>query len=123
MTRMKALSVKQPWANLIASGEKTIETRIWATGYRGEILIASTKRPNIDPAGYGIAIATLADCRPMTHQDEAAAHCILYPQAFAWVLRDIRRIAPFPVRGALGLFDVDVPDSPAPPACNVNLFE
>lgn len=123
MTRMKALSVKQPWANLIASGRKTIETRTWATEYRGEILIASTKHPDIDPAGYAIAIVTLADCRPMTRHDEAAAHCPLYPQAVAWVLQDIRRITPFPVRGALGLFDVDIPNAPISPPFHRSLFE
>ena len=32
---MKALSVKQPWANKIASGEKSIETRYWKTDYPG----------------------------------------------------------------------------------------
>jgi len=36
---MKALSVKQPWANKIASGEKTIEVRTWYTHYRGPLLI------------------------------------------------------------------------------------
>lgn len=47
---MKALSVKQPWANMIASGEKTIETRTWMTGYRGQVLIVSSKQPRIEPA-------------------------------------------------------------------------
>lgn len=40
---MKALNVKQPWAWLIASGKKTIETRTWSTKYRGPILIVSSK--------------------------------------------------------------------------------
>jgi len=31
---MKTLTVRQPWANLIASGRKTIETRTWSTNYR-----------------------------------------------------------------------------------------
>jgi hypothetical protein len=43
---MKALSVKQPWADLIASGQKTIETRNWYTPYRGNILICSSKEPD-----------------------------------------------------------------------------
>ena len=34
---MKALSVHQPFAGLIASGEKTIETRRWPTSYRGDL--------------------------------------------------------------------------------------
>lgn len=36
---MKALTIKQPWATLIALGEKRIETRSWKTSYRGPILI------------------------------------------------------------------------------------
>lgn len=43
---MRALSLWQPWASLIALGEKKIETRDWATKYRGPLLIhaAATKR-------------------------------------------------------------------------------
>src|SRR5262249_60256705 len=34
-----ALSLKQPWAALLAAGRKTIEVRNWTTSYRGEVLI------------------------------------------------------------------------------------
>lgn len=40
---MKALSLTQPWATLVADGHKTIETRSWATGYRGLVAIHATK--------------------------------------------------------------------------------
>lgn len=36
---MKALSVKHPWADLIALGVKDIENRTWKTSYRGRIYI------------------------------------------------------------------------------------
>ncbi len=36
---MKALTIIQPWATLLASGKKRCETRSWKTNYRGEILI------------------------------------------------------------------------------------
>ncbi len=108
---MKALSVKQPWANLIASGKKTIETRVWATDYRGHLLIVSSKKPKIEPAGHAIAVVELVDCRPMTMEDQDAACCPIYPGAFSWILRNIRRVKPFPVRGQLGLYDVDVSES------------
>lgn len=104
---MKALSIKQPWANMIASGEKTIETRKWSTDYRGPILIVSSRTPHIEPAGYALAVAKLIDCRPMVRDDEEEACCELYPGAFAWVLTSVRRIEPFPVRGTLGLYEVD----------------
>jgi hypothetical protein len=40
---MKALSLWQPWAQLLVSGQKAIETRSWATGYRGLVLIHAAK--------------------------------------------------------------------------------
>jgi len=103
---MKALSVKQPWANMIASGEKTIETRKWYTDYRGPLLIVSSKAPRIEPAGYAIAVAKLVDCRLMTKKDEEEACCQWYPGAYAWVLINIKKIKQFPVRGQLGIYDV-----------------
>lgn len=106
---MKALSVRQPWANLIASGEKTIETRTWATPHRGELLIVSSRKPAIAPAGCAVAVATLVECRPMTARDQIAACCDIYPDAVAWVLKDIRPVKPFPVKGSLGLFEVEPP--------------
>lgn len=103
---MKALSIRQPWANMIASREKTIETRKWATTYRGDILIVSSLVPAIAPAGSALAIARLVDCRPMTRHDERAACCTVYDNAYAWILEDIRAVTPFRVKGQLGLFDV-----------------
>lgn len=106
---MKAISIQQPWANMIASGEKTIETRTWSTEYRGEIVIVSSKKPDIPPAGFALAVATLVECRPMSVLDEPAAQCRKTPKAVAWVLDNIRRIKkPFPVQGELGVFDLDV---------------
>ena len=40
---MKALSLWQPWASLIATGAKTWETRSWPTAYRGPLLICASK--------------------------------------------------------------------------------
>ena len=49
---MKAISIKQPWASLIAHGIKDIENRTWATKYRGKVLIHASgtwfKYPNSD---------------------------------------------------------------------------
>jgi len=36
---LKAISIKQPWAYLLASGIKDIENRSWKTNYRGTVLI------------------------------------------------------------------------------------
>jgi len=43
---MKAITLWQPWASLIACGAKKYETRSWYTNYRGKIAIhASKKKP------------------------------------------------------------------------------
>ena len=90
---MKALTLWQPWASLVALCVKTTETRSWATKYRGEIGIhAALKLPPVHELGdwaitYGrltgwfmespdgefhdlhfgavVATATLVDCVPM----------------------------------------------------------
>lgn len=41
---MKALTLWEPWASLLAHGHKGIETRCWSTKYRGPIAIHSAKR-------------------------------------------------------------------------------
>lgn len=81
---MKAITIKQPWATLIALGEKRFETRGWQTKYRGELAIHAGKQVDRDaclepeikaalvrngilsismlPTGSVIATATLKDC-------------------------------------------------------------
>lgn len=41
---MKALSLWQPWALLIAIGAKRFETRSWDTPYRGPLVICASKK-------------------------------------------------------------------------------
>ena len=40
---MKALSVRQPWAWLIAHGYKDVENRSWSTKFRGRVYIHAGK--------------------------------------------------------------------------------
>lgn len=40
---MKTLTIRQPWATLIALGQKKIETRSWKSKYRGSLLIHAGK--------------------------------------------------------------------------------
>jgi hypothetical protein len=118
---MKALSLKQPWANLVAEGFKTIETRKWNTKYRGDLLICSSKafdawnsrltiEYGISDAPYGMALCVvdLYDCKPMTEEDIEKACCSVYPKAHSFFLRNIRPIRPFPVKGQLNIFNLDV---------------
>lgn len=41
---MKAITIHQPWASLIAIGAKRFETRSWRTHYRGPIAIHAAKK-------------------------------------------------------------------------------
>jgi hypothetical protein len=41
---MKALTLIEPWATLVAIGAKRIETRSWPTDYRGPIAIHASKK-------------------------------------------------------------------------------
>ena len=71
---MKAITIKQPFATLIAEGLKEYEFRTWKTKYRGEILIHAGKSVdkkamerykhlNLEyPLGKIIAKATITDC-------------------------------------------------------------
>ena len=57
---MKCLSLKQPYAELVVSGKKTIELRKWNTKFRGEFLVHASKkiskeaahRNNLDSARF-----------------------------------------------------------------------
>lgn len=53
---MKALTLHQPWASLIAVGAKRIETRSWSTEYRGRLIVhaAARKPPSEKIGGWGV---------------------------------------------------------------------
>ena len=42
---MKAITIKQPWASLIATGLKDIVNRSWKTNYRGRVLVHAAASP------------------------------------------------------------------------------
>lgn len=112
---MKGLSIKQPWANLIVAGFKTIETRKWKTQYRGEVLICSTLQPDfippkgmsIKPLGYAIGLVELYKVMKMTEAHEDGAMCDYYEGAYSWFFKRVRKIKPIPIRGRLNLFSID----------------
>jgi hypothetical protein len=107
---MRAISIHNPWATLIATGKKTLEIRSWKTSYRGDLLIVSTQRKYADyPRGVALCIVRLADVREFVPADAGAAHIVFLPECFAWVLDDVRPIAPFPVKGQQGFYNVIYP--------------
>lgn len=105
---MKCLSVRQPWASLIAAGRKTIEVRTWSTRYRGPLLICASQSPRLDglPSGVAMCLVNLVDVRPIQPADSTATCTAVDPdRQFAWVLERPRALEFLtPVSGKLGLF-------------------
>lgn len=128
--RIKAISIWEPWASLMALGAKKIETRSWGTRYRGPLLICAALRTyNLDGTiamkraeregffigrfeyGKAVAIVDLIRCDVIAPFERDSLEYYLgdfTPGRFAWTTSNLRRIIPFPVRGAQGLFEVDV---------------
>jgi len=105
----KAISLKQPYANLVCSGKKTIETRKWTTKYRGDLVICSSASPKIEPYGHALCIVELYDIKKMTKEHEKKACVKVYPRANAWFLRNLRKFdKPIPVKGSLGIFEINI---------------
>ena len=69
---MKALTIWQPWASLIAAGLKRYETRSWATDYRGLLAIHAAKRPlnpdEIRSICYGLNSFDLEEVAKVEHE-------------------------------------------------------
>lgn len=59
---MKVLTLTQPWATLVAIGAKQIETRSWATSYRGPLAIHAAK--GLGPVGGMRGLIDLCEREP-----------------------------------------------------------
>jgi hypothetical protein len=107
-----ALGVRQPWAELIARGIKTVEVRSSGTRVRGPIYVYASRRASEFPDAavaarrHGLEIANLprgvivgsveiVESRPAT-PDDAEAACVgaeLLDGRFAWRLASAARFA------------------------------
>lgn len=125
----KALTVKQPYADLLTrvvfrdeSGEyhaeKTIEVRTRNISYRGDLLICSSAKPNNLPgrmAGVTCGFVELYDTKPVEQftADDWAATCIPEKdrprKGYGWLMRNPRRVVEMPIKGQLGLYNIIVP--------------
>jgi len=125
---MKCLSVKQPYANLIADSLKTIELRGWNTNYRGKLLIHASsvpdpdgvKRFNIDVSklvtGAIVGEVLIYDVKEYHNVSELmedkdrhlAGQAYIDKAKFGFLLREARKITPIPMKGSLGIFEVDI---------------
>jgi len=107
---MKALSVKQPYASLIALGQKPIEFRSWYTHYRGRLLICASKEPYPDcdvdlPCGVTVCVVELVDVRAFKRRDANSTRRLRrMPKLQSWILESPQLVNQIPITGQRGLF-------------------
>lgn len=114
--RFKALGVKQPFANDLISGAKSVEIRNHRTKYRGEVLICSYKFPKM--AGYEsgstLGFAELYDIKRVGDFTDEDWEQTRVPKeqrktikrGFGWFFKNPRSVVEFPINCKLGLFDL-----------------
>ena len=128
---MKALTLTQPWATLVALGHKAVETRSWRTSYRGPIAIHAAKGfpayartfaeeeraigrlPLRIPRGAIVCTIDLVNCRPTEdvalHLSGLERHLGDYtPGRWAWLFdpASLRTLNdPLAARGAQRLWE------------------
>lgn len=123
---MRVLTLREPWASLIAARIKTVETRSWKTNYRGELYIhtglGKSEIPKevesdfeklVSMPGHIIAKCKLTDCIYMDEEYLAEIKkgdiknyvCGDYEIGrYAWILEDVEYIEPIKAIGKLGLW-------------------
>lgn len=132
---MKAITLWQPWATLIALGVKQYETRSWATPYRGRIAIHAAKKWDAEtlmdftvpevwrvmqqhrirdydlPLGAIICIGDLTGCVPtalVPRNEQRFGN--FTPGRFAWKIEHVRVLLnPIAISGKQGLWDWQPP--------------
>jgi hypothetical protein len=128
---VKALTIQQPYASLIADGAKFVENRTWSTSYRGLIGIHASKSSSYIsraelkgyPTGCVVAIARLVACISLddlkrdfrTAPGRMIATGLTVGDIFrhrytegpyCWILTEVHRLPePVPTPGALGLWE------------------
>ena len=113
---MKALTVRQPWAWLIAAGHKDIENRTCRTSYRGPLLIHAGVTPCPYPLRdlirekFGITIPTQIDYGGIVGVADVI-DCVQrhdsrwFEGPVGWVLENARALPIIRCRGYQHLFD------------------
>lgn len=108
------LSVKDPYATMIAQGKKTIELRSRDVKFRGQIIICCSSTPQTGSSGHAIAVSELYDtkrAKDLTPEEWdmtgiPALGRPAYSKKVAWMLRDSKPIKPVPVKGQLGIYRI-----------------
>ena len=118
---VRCLSIRQPWAWLIAHSHKPVENRTWRTDYRGVVLIHAAKGetpgdweaaadifrrtggrwyPMTYDKGGIVGIASLTDCVTRHHSP-------WFFGPYGFVMEQARPLKFIPLRGLQGLWTPD----------------
>ncbi len=116
---MKALSLKQPFAELILNGRKKIELRKWNTKFRGKFLIHSSKIPDEKSmerfgfsdllCGFIVGEANLVEVKKYKDKKDLMKDKSLHLAdaslgKYGFVLKNVKRIKPIPGKGKLNFW-------------------
>ena len=127
---MKVITIKQPWATLIAEGLKKYEFRTWNTKYRGDILIHAGnsidkeamkrfKDYNLEyPIGCIIAKCKLTDSIYVDDKfvkEVGPTNPLVYKNilekgdwdGYGFKLENVKKIEPIYINGKLSLWNYD----------------
>lgn len=127
--KIKALSFRQPWAELVLQGKKSLDLRTWSTRYRGPLAVYASQTVEkercqeygIDPdrvttgAVIGlvdlVGIVELDDASYAARANEHLSGRQFHAPMFGWEFANPRPLAePQPAKGRLLLFEVDIPE-------------
>jgi hypothetical protein len=134
-----ALSLKQPWAALLAAGIKTVEVRRWRTQYRGPVLIHAARVPDARPEAWAhvpdalreaaqlgggiVGAGTLSSCKAYRTAEAFAADGALHLNDPSWFearglfgfcFADLRPVPFRRVPGYVRMFEVELDDLDVP---------
>jgi predicted transcriptional regulator len=121
---MKTLSLKQPFAEMILSGKKTIEIRKWKTNFRGEFLVHASLKPDkkamekngfVDlPVGKILGKVTLINVKDYLDSEDFKNDQNKHQASsdygtYGFILEDPERFEkPIPAKGQLGFWNFDL---------------
>lgn len=128
MIKLKVLTLRQPWATLVAEGIKKYEFRSWKTNYRGKVLIHAgmgidkedmKKYENMNlkfPSRRIIAIVEIEDCLELNEElnkkiisENNIAYGNKVRTGYAWKLNNIKKINyNKKINGQLGLWNINL---------------
>ena len=119
---MKALTLKQPWAELILQKKKKIELRKWNTNFRGEFFIHSSKIPDAKnmkkfgfenlPNGFVVGKANLLEVKKYENDKDFMRDKYLNLATkdfgrYGFVLKNVKRVKPIPAKGQLNFWEFE----------------